>query len=155
MIFPIARFPTRAPIPTLRGASVRLKSLLPLLVLGPSAQELRQVLHDTGADDIVFPIDMAARIGVDLRSAISGAAVGVGTGRPVPILYAPVILQLQDATEVYRWRAVVGFTSGTLRFPLFGIAGGLEYFESRINFVRSEIMLTAQASLPVTTDAVP
>jgi hypothetical protein len=31
----------------------------------------------------------------------------------------------------------------------------LEFFESKVNFVRGEITLTAQASLPVTAETVP
>jgi predicted aspartyl protease len=42
------------------------------------------VLHDTGADDVIFPLDMATRIGIDLTSAIPGTAAGVGTTQPSP-----------------------------------------------------------------------
>jgi hypothetical protein len=72
-----------------------------------------------------------------------------------PVYFAPVILVLTDSIDTYRWRAVVGFTSAFLKFPLFGIAAGLEFFRTTLDGFRKEVELIAQPNLPATQDASP
>jgi hypothetical protein len=125
------------------------------VVIGPGGQALEQALLDTGADDVIFPMSLAGRLGLDLSKAAAGSAQGVGSSRPADILYAPVILLLTDGQETCRWRATVGFTQASLRFSLFGIAGGLEYFRTTLDVEQQEIVLLPKPSLPVTQDPVP
>jgi len=113
------------------------------------------ILVDSAADDVVFSTTVAQRIGIDLTLLVQGQATGVGGQRPVTLSYAPVILLLDDGNEVARWRAVVGFTSGFLRFPLLGIAGGLEHFRTTLDIGRRQTILDPQSSLPATLDPVP
>jgi hypothetical protein len=155
VIFPLRRFPSRTPIPSLGGATARYKPLIPALVIGPIGQVGCQVLVDSAADDVVFPVSLAQQIGVDLTAAVQGQARGVGAPLSVSLVYAPVILLLDDGKEVARWRAVVGFTSGFLHFPLLGIAGGLEHFRTTLDVAKSEVILERQPSLPATLDPVP
>jgi hypothetical protein len=133
----------------------RYKPVIPITVIGPKSQETSLILVDSGSDEIVFPIDLAIRLGIDLTLASKGSSVGVGTGQPVALLFAPVILLLDDNVETCRWRAAVGFTQAPLRFPLFGIAGGLEHFRTTLDVVDREIILTAKLSVPTTMDLVP
>jgi hypothetical protein len=109
---------------------------------------------DSGADDVVFPYNRAATLGIDLRGAphFRGGGIGGGSGA---IYYAPVILVLTDHKETYRWRAVIGFTTAFLKFPLFRIAGGLEYFRTTLDGFRKEVEIVAQPHLPATQGAVP
>ena len=116
---------------------------------------MRQLLVDTGADDVVFPEDLAAQIGVDLTAAVPGSSYAAATSQPVPVLFAPVILLLDDGKERVRWRAIVGFAPLTSKYGLFGIAGGLEYFRTTLDVEDRELLLEAKPSLPVTQDAVP
>jgi hypothetical protein len=62
---------------------------------------------------------------------------------------------LTDNVDVSRWRAVVGFARTSMRFPLFGVAGGLEHFRLILDIGDQEIMLLPKPSLPATHDAVP
>lgn len=155
MIFPLRRFPSSTPVPSLGGSFWRDKPLVPIKVIGKAGEYDRLILVDSGADDVVFSLDVARRIGVDLQSAAQRQAQGVGGQQPVTLYYAPVILLLDDGNEVARWRAVVGFTSRLLRFPLLGIAGGLEHFRTTLDVGRREVILETQPSLPATLDSVP
>ncbi|HJT79203.1 MAG TPA: hypothetical protein VJ739_18550 [Gemmataceae bacterium] len=155
MRFDLPGFRSRTPVVSLGGAFVRYKPVLPLTVLGPTGQETRRVLLDSASDDIVFPLDLATRLGMNLTAAPRRAAQGVGGTLPVSLWFAPVILLLSDQVETCRWRAVVAFTPTPLRFPLFGIAGGLEYFRTTLDVADREILLYAKPSLPVTQDPVP
>lgn len=155
MIFPLAGFRSPVPVPSLGGRQVRFKPLIPIEVTGPAGKETRRVLVDTGADDVVFAFDLAVRLGVNLTGATQGHASGVGSQRSATLHYAPVILQLQAQAEVHRWRAVVAFTRAPLRFPLLGIAGGLEHFRTTVDVGRKEVELIAGPSLPSTLDLTP
>lgn len=154
MKFPLRGYRSPSPIPSLGGATIRCKPVIPITVIGPRSQETPQVLVDPGSDDIVFPSALAQRIGVNLAGAPQRQSQGVGTSQPVPIFYAPVILLLSDNVQTVRWRATVGFVSVKLRFSLFGIAGGLQYFRMTLDGLR-ELELIPDASLPVTQDPVP
>jgi hypothetical protein len=76
--FVVPGFPSRTPIVSLGGGLVRYKPIFPIRVIGPSAEETCQTLVDTGADDVVFPADLAARLGVNLAAAPRRQAQGVG-----------------------------------------------------------------------------
>jgi hypothetical protein len=125
-----------------------------MTIIGPRSQETQFVLVDTGSDDIVFPMALAQRIGVDLSQARQRQSQGVGTSQPVPVLYAAVLLLLSDSVQTVRWRATVGFVSVVLRFSLFGIAGGLQFFRTTLDGVQ-ELEIIPDATLPVTQDSVP
>jgi hypothetical protein len=153
--FAVTTFRTRAPVPSLGGARVRSKPLAPLSVIGPGGQDTLLTLVDSGADDVVFPAALAPRLGIDLSAAPAGAAQGVGSAQPLGLLYALVILLLTDGQELRRWRAVVAFTQSPLRFPLFGVAGGLEHFLFKLDVGGGEFLLEAKPTLPATQDLVP
>jgi hypothetical protein len=154
VIFKMRRSLTPNPIPSLGGATVRHRPVIPLTVIGPKGQWSPYVKVDTSADDVVFPLSAAALLGIDLRSAPQLSAGGVG-GRSAVVQYAPVILVLTDNIRTCRWRAVVGFTAAFLKFPLLGIAGGLEFFRTTLDGFRKEVELVAQPHLPATQGAVP
>ena len=155
MIFPLHAYRVKNPVPSLGGGTIRYKPIIPITIIGPSGQLAREALSDSGSDDVVFPLDYAAHIGVDLSTALQGHAGGVGSTQPVAILFAPVILLLSDQTETCRWRAVVGFTQARLRLPLFGIAGGLEHFLTTLDVFNQQLILLPQPTLPATQDLMP
>lgn len=155
MIFPIPRFRSPTPIPSLSGNSFRQKPLIPIEIIGPTGQLGTLIEVDSGADDIVFPIRMAAALGVTISGGAQRHAGGVGSTNPIGLWYVPVLLELSDQVETYRWRAVVAFAQTAMRFPLFGIAGGIEHFVTTMNFRMSEIIMDPQPTLPATQDARP
>jgi hypothetical protein len=153
--FSFPGFKTKSFPPSLGGRSIRYKPLVPITVIGALGQEARQILVDPGSDDVVFPLALASRIGVDLTHALPGQSRGVGSTQPISLLFAPVILLLDDGTERSRWRAVVGFTAAPLRFALLGIAGGIEYFRTTFDVDNQEILMVPQPSIPLTQDLIP
>jgi hypothetical protein len=155
LIFPLMSFSTRAPVPSLGGSITRFKPVIPIEVVGPAGQGQYNILVDTGADDVVFPFDIADDIGVDLSVAPVRQAQGVGSAAPSVLVYAPVILKLQDSQETCRWRAVVAFTRAPMRLALLGIAGGLQYFRTILDLDAREVQLLPQPLLPRTQDTVP
>jgi hypothetical protein len=155
VIFPIPTFPSPTPIASLGGARRRAKPLIGIHVVGPGGDTSDQVLVDPGADDVVFPLPLAATLGVNLSSAPQRQAGGVGAPASAPLLYATVILELRTAAKACRWRAVVAFTPAWMRFSLFGIAGGLQYFRTTFDFEALELTLDPKPSLPTTTDPLP
>lgn len=151
MIFPIRPYRLMTPAPSLGGSLVRYKPVIPLTIIGPNGQANLPALVDSGADDVVPPVNVAARIGVDLSAAFAGQAQGLGGNQPVGLLYAPVTLLLSDGTQTCRWRAVTAFTSTPMRFALFGIAGGLEHFRATLDVYDRELTLLPKTSLPAAT----
>src|SRR5262249_25124239 len=95
LIFLLRGFPSKTPVASLGGGRIRYKPVTPTTVTGPSGQENAEILIDTGADDVVFPLDMARRLGITLPPAPQGQARGVGSQQSVALFFAPVILQLQ------------------------------------------------------------
>jgi len=152
--FSLRAYHSPSPIPSLAGSTIRYKPVIPMTIIGSRSQETQFVLIDPGSDDIVFPAALAQRIGVELLHAPKRYSQGVGAVHAVPVLYAPVILVVADSSETVRWRATVGFVSVPLRFALFGIAGGLQFFRMILDGVR-ELELIPDPSLPATQDAVP
>lgn len=155
MKFNLRSYRSPTAIPSLCGAVIRYRPVISLTVVGPSGKEAPYALVDTGSDDVVFPMDLANRLGIDLTNAPQRQAQGVGSAGGVPVLFGPVILSLTDSVQTVRWRATVGFTSAPLRFCLFGIAGGLEYFQMLLDVPRNILELHPNLTLPATQDAVP
>ena len=93
------RFPYRQvtmrpdPIVSLGGRPTRPRTILGVTVC--QCDDLSRTLDallDTGADDTVFPEHLAQRLGIDLSTAETGVAQGVG-GQLVTVRYAPVRLR--------------------------------------------------------------
>ncbi len=139
----------------LRGGAIRYRPVISLTVIGPAGKETPYALVDTGSDDVVFPIDLAHRLGIDLSQAPQRQSQGVGSAGGVAVLFAPVILSLSDSVQTVRWRATVGFTSASLRFCLLGVAGGLEFFQTILDVPQRTLELHPHATLPATQDAAP
>jgi hypothetical protein len=106
-------------------------------------------------DDVLLPFWLAPLIGLNLTTGTPGRCRGLATGSPVDVMYCPVELELSDATESYRWPAVVGFTADPgLRIPAFGVAGGLQHFHTSLDFVHSTITLVPRRTLPASRHTV-
>ena len=155
MIFVLRRYLVPNPIPSLGGARIRQKPVVPLRIIGPTGDYIPNGLVDSAADDVVFPLDAAARIGIDLSQAPQLQAQGVGSVQSAGLLFAPVILELSDGNETCRWRAMVAFTAAPMRLPLLGIAGGLEYFRTILDVEQGIVILDRKPILPATQDDIP
>ncbi len=107
-----------------------------LRVFGPAGWKSNPVLVDTGADDIILPVDLVQPLGLDLTRARPRATRGIG-GR-MTTYYLSVELELYRApNDRLRWAATVGFgpTPPGIGLGLFGVAGGLEFFHLTMSVV--------------------
>jgi hypothetical protein len=141
MIFPYLPLPTKMPVPSLGGASVRYRPIVPVRIFGPLGSRLFDGCLDCASDDAIFPVSLARKLGIDLRGAAQGEARPVG-GTVVPYSYATVTLRLSDGVETCEWQALVGFVDLPLRWALLGHAGFLDFFDTDLRGARREACLT-------------
>jgi hypothetical protein len=78
VIFPYLPLLTKTPIPSLGGATVRYRPIIPTRVFGPLGSRLHDGCLDSASDDTIFPLSLARQLGIDLTVAAQGQAQGVG-----------------------------------------------------------------------------
>ncbi len=137
------------PVISLGGRAERPRPVIPVALIGPGGSVSRDGLLDTGADDTVFPAAEATLLGLDLSTAPTGIASGVGT-IPYPVRYARVRLRITDGQERREWEAWVGFTAARLRRPLLGYAGFLQFFGANFLEDAEVVELTVNGKYPGT-----
>lgn len=147
--YPYRVYSAGRPLPWLGGRTTRPKPRIWVTIIGPAGTVLRECLVDPGADDTVFPEDVAAALGIDLSNAPSGNAVGIGQ-TPLLIRYAVVTLRIATSTERREWQGWVGFVPGPTRQPLLGFAGFLQYFTAEFDGENERLALTVNGKYPGT-----
>src|SRR5207244_3260499 len=118
---------------------------IPVQLIGPTGSRLLGANLDSGSDDTLFPLHLAAHLGLDLTSAAEGEARSVG-GPAIHYVYAPVTLRVADGSDACEWTAIVGFVDAPLRWAILGHAGFLEFFDVQLLGERREALLTPSAS---------
>jgi hypothetical protein len=97
----------------------------------------------------LLPAFVASRIGVDLTNApLIAIAPATPASSPAAQL-AQLTLRLTDGAEVREWPAWVGFAA-TLRRPLLGFAGCLQFFTATFRGDREHVELAANGLYPGT-----
>jgi hypothetical protein len=152
LIFPYQDEPLTGPGPPSlpAGATVRWRPLVPVTVVGPTGlmRSFSRAVADPGADDTVFPLDTAQRIGARLLPE-TGHQVR-WRGQAHPLRFGDVDLVLDDGSAVWRWRAVVGFSPAPLRYPILGNSGCLQFFEVRFRGAALVVEFEINPSYPGT-----
>jgi hypothetical protein len=123
---------TGPPPPTLSaGATIRWRPLVPVDIVGPNGlvRYFGRAVLDPGADDTVFPLDSAARLGIPLRPDTGHRLRW--RGQLHPLRFGDVELVLADANSECRWQAIVTFSPAPIRYPILGICACLEFFDVR------------------------
>ncbi len=133
------------------GATRRWRPLVPVDLVTPAGLLVHfdRALLDPGADDTVFPIAAAQKMGVPLRPD-TGHRVR-WRGQSHPLLFGDVELILSDGTGECRWPAVVAFSPASIRYPILGISGCLEFFDARFLGADRFAELEPNRSYPGTT----
>jgi hypothetical protein len=137
---------TGPPPPTLPpGSTVRWRPLVPVEILGPTgiSRQFGRAVVDPAADDTVFPIDTATRIGAQFLPA-TGHGVR-WRGQLHPLRFADVELILDDGASVLRWPAVVAFSPASIRYPILGRGGCLQFLD--VAFYGLDLVVTLQTNL--------
>jgi len=152
--FPYQDEPLTGPAPpTLPGsATVRWRPLVPVEVIGPAgaSRQFGRAVVDPAADDVVFPIDTAARIGVVLRPDTRHRVRW--RGQLHALRFGDVELILDDGTAVLRWLAIVGFLPAAIRYPILGQGGCLQFLDAKFFGLDQVVTLEPNPSYPGTTD---
>ncbi len=112
------------------GAISRWRPLIPVQIIGAVgvSRHYPRAVVDPASDDTVFPMDTARRIGARLRPD-TGHRIR-WRGQVHTLRFGDVELVLTDGTTVWRWSALVGFSPASLRYPILGNAGCLQYFDA-------------------------
>jgi hypothetical protein len=134
---------------TLGGGRYRAKPIISITLVGPGGALCREALVDSGADECIFPEQYATTLGINLQYAPFGSTTGIG-GNTFTVRYAEVTLRLASHREQREWRAWIAFTISSIRRPLLGIAGFLQFFDAKFCGEREEIELTVNGTYPGT-----
>jgi hypothetical protein len=143
--FAYLALPVLQSAPSLRGAVYRYRPVVPIHLLSSANVPPVDACIDCAADDTVFPLVLAARLGINLAGSPVGAARAVG-GLIAPVFYAPVTLLLSDGSESCTWDTIVGFSTVTMRWALLGHASFLEYFDVHLLGNRHEVHIVPNAA---------
>lgn len=139
------------PPPSLpQTAQERWRPIIPITVYGPFGTSLfiYRALVDSGADDTIFPMDVATTLGIPLLTA-TGHAMRWG-GQRFSLRFGVVELETADQSgATLRWRATVAFTSANVRYPLLGLCGCLEFLDAKFFGSDHALELELNSSIPV------
>jgi hypothetical protein len=141
VIFTYMALATKGSVPSLGGAMMRYRPIVPVGVFGPLGLRFLDGCLDCGSDDTIFPVSLARKLGIDLTGAAQGEAHPVG-GTTIPYVYAAVSLRLSDGLETCEWHATVGFVDLPLRWAILGHAGFLDLFDTDLRGARREVFMT-------------
>ncbi len=123
-----------------------LRPFVPIRIRGlGKARRFRLALVDTGSVTTVFPSGVAPLIGVVLGS---GQRKLRWRGQSYPIEFQTVELELEHGATVWRWRALVGFSSAPLAYPLLGQQGCLEFMNAKFHGADQVVELETDRLFP-------
>jgi hypothetical protein len=137
------------PPPSLAAnARVRWRPLVPIVVHGlQGLVSFSRALVDCGADDSIFPLDVASLLNIPLQP-LTGHVMR-WRGQRYALRYGHIELELvDDDGNSLRWPALVGFSAANMRYPLLGLCGCLEFFDTRLLGNDHVIELEANLSFP-------
>jgi hypothetical protein len=143
--FPYLPVAVQRPVYPLAGAQVRHYPVINVAVSCASGDLFFDGLVDSAADDTIFPLSVARRLGIDLSNAPLGEARAVGGGT-FSYHYAHVTLRVSDGRETCEWDTIVGFLDARLRWALLGQTGFLPYFDVQLLGARREVLLAPDAT---------
>jgi hypothetical protein len=119
-------------------------------VHGPGGVVELVALVDTGADNSIFPEELANELGVFTTPGQGPGAIGFG-GQRIHLSYADVKLELQDDHSSLAWTSRVYFANvadGADTTVILGHEGFLDYFTAAFDGDDCVLELTANTLLP-------
>lgn len=150
MRLPYLPVSTLAPIPSLNNTLVRPRPVIAVRVAGPNSVIYLDAFLDTGADDTVFESRIARATGVDLVAAPTRAIQLIGRAQPIICRYALVELRIAHGAEAYSWPATAAFVDVSLRYPLLGFAGCMQFFDATFYGADHEVEIAPNRRFPGT-----
>lgn len=126
---PIAGF---APPSLTAGTRHRWRPFLPVTIRSLQTgrtQTIQRAVADTGADDTIFPLQLAPNLGVTLIVGPQSTTIR-WRGTTYPMQYGRVELELRAGLRCFSWQAIVAFSPALIPYPLLGQAGCLQFFNA-------------------------
>lgn len=131
------------------SARERWRPMVPITVHGPlgAVVTLSHALVDSGADDSIFPLDVATILAVQLLPD-SGHAMR-WRGQAHALRFGRVELELRDSNGNFlRWPAILAFTTAKVHYPLLGTCGFLEFLQAKFLGAARILELEPDVSFP-------
>ncbi len=147
MRIPYTRLNTSRPVFSLGGVLWRDYPLCMTGVQSEATSTSVDALIDSGSDDIVLPITVSRKLGLDLSKTPQGHAQAVG-GQSIGYHYVRLTLRLSDGVEHCEWDAMVGITTQPLRWALFGRSGFFRFFDVNFQEATRETVVVPNANFP-------
>lgn len=149
--FPYLQEPLAGPPPPSMpaGTTLRWRPLVPVVLHSPLGPYFKfsRALVDSGADDTVFPLQMASQLGIPLL--VDSRHGFLWRGQVVASRYALVELELADTFgNTLRWPATVAFSPASMRYPLLGVNGCLEFLDAKFLGKNRVLELEPNAAFP-------
>ena len=134
------------------GVTTRYRYTLSLGVRAGGIRLFANALVDTGADDVIIPLDEAPP-GLDLTGAPEIVHT-VANGGKLRVQFAEVELTLfASLAHLVRWRAVVGFAD--IPRAVLGFRGGLEFFTFTSDATNMRFALLPNQRMPAAEVRMP
>jgi hypothetical protein len=130
------------------GEQFRFRPIVTATVIGTSDQRQTDAVLDTGSDECLFPVSFLNLIGGKPRPT-SGHMI-TWRGTRYSLVYADIVLGLDDLANKYQWQATVAFTAAPIKYALLGMTGCLEYFDARFRGADRVVELVANWKYPGT-----
>ena len=147
--FPFQAEPVSVPPPSLPPSERnRWRPLVPIRIYGSTGKSrmFTRALVDTGSDDTVFPMGLISPLDVDL---LDDTGHGIRwRGRGYSLRFGTVELELTDGGAVWRWTAIVGFSTAPIRYPILGQTAFLQFFNASFRGDDRVITLVKNSSFP-------
>lgn len=125
---------------------------VPLRIHGPNGQRDWYALIDTGADNSIFPFEVAGRLGIKTTLGRGPSPTAYG-GQQLLMSYAEIVLELLDVEEELLWKTRVYFAdqSSDIDTIILGHEGFLDYFTATFSGELCELELEPNDDLPRVT----
>jgi hypothetical protein len=133
-----------SPIP--KATEIVPRPFVSVRIRGPvGSRRLRSALLDTGSQDTLFPLELAAPLGIVLggeRQTIKWR------GQRYWVEYQIAELELAQTGVAWRWRYRVGFTRAPLTYALLGQRGCLDFLDAKLCGADQTVELETNRAFP-------
>lgn len=129
-----------------RTAEIAPRPFVSIRIRGPvGSRRLRSALLDTGSQDTLFPMELAAPLGIVLGS---GRQAIKWRGQRYWVDFQMVELELAQDAVSWRWRTRVGFTRAPLSYVLLGQRGCLDFLDATFRGADQIVELEKNRAFP-------
>lgn len=147
------RFPYREYLSQFPGSfdfRLILRPVITIRISGPKAEARSDALVNTGADETLLPLALAAALGVELDQNATSLAAGISGGN-LTIHYGEVEFEIATDDETVSWKSTVGFAdfgSSDDEVIILGHDGCLDFFTATFDGELAELEITPNSLLP-------